>query len=227
MSRFEEFKKAAEEKLTPADRELAERFDPTSKYGVKPGLGSDPRMLEEELGTRKEDIESKMFNVDDFILGSEWTTDPSTSSQMEGTIWDYKKLQKNCQLTPLRDRVVMRKRGFKKFLDVGEKKILISAKNTEDDKSFYADQGMIVFVGPDVVNVRPGDEVLTLPYEGRDVVGRDGTTYHIIPESGITALVSNENMRKLKPIIQVQYEQQQEYDKWFQKNSKKSCCNKK
>ena len=84
---------------------------------------------------------------------------------------------------------------------------------------------MIVFIGPDVVNIEPGDEVLIRPYSGREVMGRDGTIYHIMSADDVIALVS-EKERVLKPTIQVQYEQQRMYDEWFAKNSKTCSCTK-
>jgi co-chaperonin GroES (HSP10) len=117
--------------------------------------------------------------------------DATNGRLMENTQWDPKKLANDLERVPLGDHVIIRRRLYSNVTDSG----LI--RNVSDvDKEVAATQGMVAAIGPDVVNIDVGDEVVFQDYQGRPIKGSDGKPYYLVRMEFVQAIVAH-----YKPMI--------------------------
>jgi len=111
--------------------------------------------------------------------------DATNGRMMEGTKWDAKELANGLERVPLGDHVIIRRRMYSNTTDSG-----IIRNVSDEGKEVAATQGMVAAIGPDVVNIDVGDEVVFQDYQGRPIIGSDGKPYYLVRMEFIQAIVA-------------------------------------
>ena len=114
--------------------------------------------------------------------------DATNSKLMDGTLWNPIPMARELNRTPLVNNLILRRREYTNEMPSG---IIKSAYDA--GKELSAAQGMVVSIGPDVMNLQPGDEIIFKDFEGRKIKGGDGNTYYIIAEQHVQAIVGELN----------------------------------
>lgn len=186
--------------------DLKEEDSKSAEEKVKRALkipDADEEKKDEEALQAIDDL-SKLFTDDseqhltiEDVGQTDWIVDPSIPGKvqvlMEGREFDIEECRKSCNLRPAGDHILVRRRGFKKYLEVKKDdgksvKIHTPGKDTKTHAK-HSWQGTVIYAGPDVLNLKPGDEVLLVEHQGRPIRGQNRESFYVTREENIYGVI--------------------------------------